>query len=228
MNKTILIVDDEKEIRELLRLYIEKDGYSVLQAENGLEALKQAASTRIDLAVIDIMMPELDGYQLIKGLRERSNLPIIIVSAKTENHEKILGLDLGADDYVTKPFDPLEVIARIKAQLRRYDGGTADSKSSLLTAGELNMDVSACTLSYGSGTIPLTATEFNIMKLFMQSPGRVYTKQQIYEAAWQEAAIVDDNTVMVAISKLRGKLPGESKVSIGTVRGLGYRLEVHT
>lgn len=226
MNKTILIVDDEKEIRELLRLYIEKDGYSVIQAENGLEALKQAASTRIDLAVIDIMMPELNGYQLIKGLRERSNLPIIIVSAKTENHEKILGLDLGADDYVTKPFHPLEVIARIKAQLRRYDGCATDSGAALLTVGELCMDVSACTLSFGRGTIPLTATEFNMMKLFMQSPGRVYTKQQIYEAAWQEAVIVDDNTVMVAISKLRNKLPDACAVSIGTVRGLGYRLEV--
>jgi DNA-binding response OmpR family regulator len=228
MNKTILIVDDEKEIRELLRLYIEKDGYSVIQAENGLEALKQAASARVDLAVIDIMMPELDGYQLIKGLRERSNLPIIIVSAKTENHEKILGLDLGADDYVTKPFDPLEVIARIKAQLRRYDVGALDFEAALLTSGELCMDVSACTLRSGSEIIPLTATEFNMMKLFMQSPGRVYTKQQIYEAAWQEAAIVDDNTVMVAISKLRGKLSKESTVSIGTVRGLGYRLEVRT
>ncbi len=227
MTKTILIVDDEKEIRELLRLYIEKDGYSVIQAENGLEALKLAAITRIDLAVIDIMMPELDGYQLIKGLRERSNLPIIVVSAKTENHEKILGLDLGADDYVTKPFDPLEVLARIKAQLRRYEGGPADSDTALLTAGELRLDVFACTLSLGNEIIPLTATEFNLMKLFMQSPGRVYTKQQIYEAAWQEAAIVDDNTVMVAISKLRSKLPDYSAVSIGTVRGLGYRLEVH-
>lgn len=228
MNKTILIVDDEKEIRELLRLYIEKDGYTVIQAKNGLEALKQAVSEQIDLAVIDIMMPELDGYQLIKALRERSNLPIIIVSAKTENHEKILGLDLGADDYVTKPFDPLEVIARIKAQLRRYDGGTADYEAHLLTAGELCMNVSTCTLSFGSATIPLTATEFNMMKLFMQSPGRVYTKQQIYEAAWQEAGIVDDNTVMVAISKLRGKIPKDGGISIGTVRGLGYRLEVHT
>ncbi|RDY29934.1 response regulator transcription factor [Lachnotalea glycerini] len=228
MNKTILIVDDEKEIRELLRLYLEKDGYFVIQAENGLEALKQAASARIDLAVIDIMMPELDGYQLIKGLRERSNLPIIIVSAKTENHEKILGLDLGADDYVTKPFDPLEVIARIKAQLRRYGAGTFTSEKELLTAGELCMNVSACTLTLGSEIIPLTATEFNMMKLFMQSLGRVFTKQQIYEAAWQESAIVDDNTVMVAISKLRGKLPENCAVSIGTVRGLGYRLEVRT
>ncbi|MDF2938543.1 MAG: LuxR family transcriptional regulator [Paenibacillaceae bacterium] len=227
MGKTVLIVDDEKEIRELLRLYIEKDGYSVIQAENGLEALKQAAAARIDLAVIDIMMPELDGYQLIKGLRARSKLPIIVVSAKTQNHEKILGLDLGADDYVTKPFDPLEVLARIKAQLRRYDGGAADSEAALLKAGQLCMDVSACTLTQGSGTLPLTATEFNIMKLLMQSPGRVYTKQQIYDAAWQEAAIVDDNTVMVAISKLRGKLPDDSAVAIGTVRGLGYRLEVH-
>jgi DNA-binding response OmpR family regulator len=228
MKKTILIVDDEKEIRELLRLYIEKDGYLVIQAENGLEALKQAASSRIDLAVIDIMMPELDGYQLIKSLREHSNFPIIVVSAKTENYEKILGLDLGADDYVTKPFDPLEVMARIKAQLRRYDSGVASLQDDLLSAGELCMDVSACTLSLGNRIIPLTATEFNMMKLFIQSPGRVYTKQQIYEAAWQEVAIVDDNTLMVAISKLRGKLPGDSRVSIGTVRGLGYRLEVHT
>ncbi len=228
MNKTILIVDDEKEIRELLRLYIEKDGYIVIQAENGLEALKQAASARIDLAVIDIMMPELDGYQLIRGLREHSNLPIIVVSAKTENHEKILGLDLGADDYVTKPFDPLEVTARIKAQLRRYDRDLAYPEAALLTAGRLCMDVCTCTLCFGNRTIPLTATEFNMMKLFMQSPGRVYTKQQIYEAAWQETAIVDDNTVMVAISKLRSKLPCDGAVSIGTVRGLGYRLEVHT
>jgi DNA-binding response OmpR family regulator len=227
MRKTILIVDDEKEIRELLRLYIEKDGYSVLQAENGLEALELALSVRIDLAVIDIMMPELNGYQLIKKWRERSNFPIIVVSAKSENHEKILGLDLGADDYVTKPFDPLEVIARIKAQLRRYNGSVENTEADLLTAGELCLDVSACTLSFGTGIIPLTATEYNIMKLFMQNPGRVYTKGQIYEAAWQEAAIVDDNTVMVAISKLRAKLPEDGAVSIGTVRGLGYRLEVH-
>lgn len=226
MSKTILVVDDEKEIRELLRLYIEKDGYTVLQAENGLEALKQAASARIDLAVVDIMMPELDGYQLIKGLRAHSNLPIIVVSAKTQNHEKILGLDLGADDYVAKPFDPLEIVARIKAQLRRYDGVAADAERVMLCAGGLSLDVTVCTLRFGAGIIPLTATEFNMMKLFMQQPGRVYTKQQIYDAAWQESAIVDDNTVMVAISKLRGKLPGDSAVSIGTVRGLGYRLEV--
>ena len=225
MNQTILIVDDEKEIRELLRLYIEKDGYSVIQAENGLEAIKQADSGQIDLAVIDIMMPELDGYQLIKALRERGNLPIIVLSAKTENHEKILGLDLGADDYVTKPFDPLEVLARIRARLRRHDAQTADAGAFILTAGGLKLDTSACILHFGSESIQLTATEFNMMKLFMQSPNRVFTKQQIYDAAWQEAAAVDDNTVMVAISKLRGKLPVDSGVSIGTVRGLGYRLE---
>ena len=198
----------------------------MIQAENGLEALKQAAFNRIDLAVIDIMMPELDGYQLVKSLRERSNLPIIIVSAKSENHEKILGLDLGADDYVTKPFDPLEVLARIKAQLRRNGGDSVDLETTLLTVSELCMNLSTCTLSFGNRTIPLTATEYHMMKLFMQSPGRVYPKQQLYEAAWQEAAVVDDNTVMVAISKLRGKLPADSGVSIGTVRGLGYRLEV--
>lgn len=225
MSKTILIVDDDKEIRELLRLYIENDGYAVLQAENGLEALKQADSKHIDLAVIDIMMPKLDGYGLIKALREHGNLPIIVVSAKTENHEKILGLDLGADDYVTKPFDPLEVAARIRARLRRHSEHLEDSDTQLLTLGGLTLDTSACTLYQGIEDISLTATEFNIMNLFMQSPGRVFTKQQIYEAVWQENAVADDNTVMVAISKLRGKLPPDCGVSIGTVRGLGYRLE---
>lgn len=226
MNQTILIVDDEKEIRELLRLYIEKDGYLVVQAENGLEALKQVGATPVDLAIIDIMMPELDGYQLIKALRESGDLPIIVVSAKTENHEKILGLDLGADDYVTKPFDPLEVVARIRARLRRHDAQHGGNGGSMLTSGGLVLNISACTLCSGDETIQLTATEYNMMKLFMQSPGRVYTKQQIYDAAWQETAAVDDNTVMVAISKLRGKLPGDCGASIGTVRGLGYRLEV--
>lgn len=223
MSQTILIVDDEKEIRELLRLYVEKEGFQVIQAENGIIALEKARSMPISLAVVDIMMPELDGYQLIKSLRKRENLPIIVVSAKTESHEKILGLDLGADDYVTKPFDPLEVVARIKAQLRRSANG--DPGALLLTAGELKLDISACTLYAGSKSISLTATEFNIMHLLMQSPGRVFTKQQIYDAAWQEGVEVDDNTVMVAISKLRSKLPDDGGAFIGTVRGLGYRLQ---
>ncbi len=222
MRKTILIVDDEKEIRELLRLYIEKDGFRVLQAENGLDAMRQVRSEPVDLAVIDIMMPELDGYGLIKALRERGDLPIIVVSAKTASHERILGLDLGADDYVTKPFDPLEVVARIRAGLRRHG---ADTGSDLLTAGALTLDVPSCKLCFGDEIIPLTATEFNLMKLFMRAPNRVFTKQQIYEAAWRNSSFVDDNTVMVAISKLRGKLPGGCGAVIGTVRGLGYRLE---
>ena len=226
MGQTILIADDEKEIRELLRLYIEKDGYAVIQAENGLEALELAGSAKIDLAVIDIMMPELDGYQLIKALRGRGDIPIIVVSAKTQNHEKILGLDLGADDYVTKPFDPLEVVARIRARLRRRGEQAAGSTARILTVGSLALDISACILNSGDESIQLTATEFNLMKLFMQSPGRVFTKRQIYEAAWQENAIADDNTVMVAISKLRGKLPEDCRAAIGAVRGLGYRLEV--
>lgn len=226
MNRTILIVDDEKEIRELLRLYLEKDGFTVVQAENGWMALEQAAAAHIDLAVIDIMMPELDGYQLMKKLRERSDLPILVVSAKTENHERILGLDLGADDYVVKPFDPLEVVARIKAQLRRYLGSAAAGPDAhLLTLGTLSLDTAACVLRCDGKTIQLTATEFGIMSLFMKAPGRVFTKQQIYEAAWQEGSIVDDNTVMVAISKLRGKIPAGCTAAIQTIRGLGYRLE---
>lgn len=227
MSHTILIVDDEKEIRELLRLYLEKDGYQVVQAENGRIALEKAASMQVDMAVIDIMMPELDGYQLIQGLREHSDIPILVVSAKTENHEKILGLDLGADDYVTKPFDPLEVMARIKAQLRRYAGSTvADPEAGKLIVGRLCLHIAGCTLQCGGEQIQLTATEFGMMKLFMGNPGRVYTKQQIYNAAWRENSFADDNTVMVAISKLRNKLPPDGDVTICTIRGLGYRLEV--
>lgn len=218
MKQTILIVDDEKEIRELLRLYIEKDGYAVVQAENGVDALEKANSAQIALAVVDIMMPQMDGYRLIEALRKRGDMPIIVVSAKSENYEKILGLDLGADDYMTKPFDPLEAVARIRAQLRRHGAPCA------LNVGGLTLDIAACTLSANGAAVPLTATEFNMMKLFMQSPGRVFTKQQIYSAAWLDAA-VDDNTVMVAISKLRAKLPAACGAAIGTVRGLGYRLE---
>lgn len=225
MNQTILVVDDEKEIRELLRLYIEKDGYSVIQAENGLNALEKIDSVQIDLAIVDIMMPEFDGYQLIKALRKRGNLPIIVLSAKTENHEKILGLDLGADDYVTKPFDPLEVVARIRARLRNYNAQMKDTDMTLLKIGNLVLDTSACTLYAGDEMIQLTATEYNMMKLFMQQPGHVYTKQQIYSAAWQDTVAVDDNTVMVAISKLRCKIPEECGAAIETIRGLGYRLE---
>jgi DNA-binding response OmpR family regulator len=224
VNQTILIVDDEKEIRELLRLYIENDGYSVVQAENGLEAIKLAGSADINLALIDIMMPKLDGYGLIKALRKQGDLPIIVVSAKTESHEKILGLDLGADDYVTKPFDPLEVVARIKARLRRRDGLPPGTE--VLTSGGLTLNTFACTLCFDGGDIPLTATEFNMMRLFMQNLGRVFTKQQIYENAWHDVSVADDNTVMVAISKLRGNLPNGCGAAIGTVRGLGYRLEV--
>lgn len=223
MGQTILIVDDEKEIRELLRLYIEKDGYRTLQAGNGIEALSLVETEGIDLVIVDIMMPELDGYGLIKALREHGSLPIIAVSAKTESHEKILGLDLGADDYITKPFDPLEVLARIRARLRRFPAESPGAE--MLTAGGLTLDTSACVLRCRGGAIALTAIEFSLMKHFMRNPGRVFTKQQLYEAAWQQTAVVDDNTVMVAISKLRGKLPLDCGASIGTVRGLGYRLE---
>lgn len=223
MNQTILVTDDEKEIRELLKLYLTKEGYSVVEAEDGWTALTQIAQMKIDLVIIDIMMPELDGYQLIKRLRKDNDIPIIVASAKTANYEKILGLDLGADDYVTKPFDPLEVVARVKAQLRRYTG---DTEAVIYKTGPFSLDTSTCMLSYGKQEISLTATEYNIMKLFMQSPGRVFTKQQIYDGAWPENVIVDDNTVMVAISKLRSKLPKEQGALIKTIRGLGYRLEV--
>lgn len=226
MNKTILLVDDEKEILELLRLYLEKDGYSVILAQNGAEALGKAKVSKPHLAVVDIMMPEMDGYQLIGHLRksETGDIPIIVLSAKGEAYERILGLDLGADDYVTKPFDPMEVLARIKAQLRRCKE-ICPKAEHILSLGRLRLDTDACQLLSENEEVSLTATEYRMMEMLMQNPGRVFTKQQIYETAWQENVVVDNNTVMVAISKLRGKLPLEAGVSITTIRGLGYRLE---
>lgn len=224
MNKNILIVDDEKGIRELLRLYLEMDGYTVMQAENGRDALEIIESSTPCLAVVDIMMPKMDGYELTRVLRERSDIPIIILSVKTESHEKILGLELGADDYMTKPFDPMELLARIKAQLRRYSSTAGEDTE--LSIGSMKLNTATCRLRCGETEIALTATEYNMINLFMGSPGRVFTKQQIYDAAWPGNSVVDDNTIMVAISKLRNKLPRDSAAIITTIRGLGYRLEV--
>lgn len=227
MKEHILIADDEKEILSLLRLYLENAGYRVSEALDGEAAYSLIQNEEFDLAILDIMMPKLNGYALIRRIREHNNLPIIILSAKNETTDKITGLGLGADDYIAKPFEGLEVIARVEACLRRFSRAKADISSgpSILTVRDLSLDTDACVLIKDGISIELTSIEYRILKLFMESPGRVFTKKQIYEAAWGEDYVVDDNNIMVYISKIREKLGERSGTSyIRTIRGLGYKL----
>ena len=227
MDTTILIADDEKEIRDLLRLYLENDGYTVVEAADGIAALEQMKKHTVDLAIVDIMMPGLNGHMLVKRIREINNLPILFLSAKSDPHDRILGLRLGADDYVTKPFNPLELCARVQAHLRRVRQFSAvqTERESKINIRDLILDTEQCLLTKDGVPVELTSTEFRIMRLFMENPGRVFTKQQIYEVGWNESSFVDDNSIMVCISKLRAKLGDEGGEYIKTIRGLGYRLE---
>ena len=234
----LLIADDEKEIRSLLRLYLENEGYLVDEAADGDEALQKLAGGEIHLCLLDIMMPKTDGFHVLQKLRETSRIPVIILSAKDADPEKILGLNLGADDYVVKPFNPLEVVARVKTNLRRWhainDGANASIRNG--TGGEarspevirhrdLTLDLDACCLYRGEERIDLTSVEFRIMTLFMEYPGKVFTRQQIFERGWGEDYAVADNNIMVCISKLRAKLSDDPGAYITTIRGLGYRME---
>ncbi len=228
MGYKILIADDEAEIRNVLHLYLEIDGYEVVEAENGLEALEKIRREQPDLVILDIMMPGLDGYRVLRNIREQNNIPVIMLSAKDTDADKILGLDLGADDYITKPFGPLEAVARVNSNIRRfYSLGARGDKKMLreLTVQDLRLDLEACVLYRGGEEIELTSVEFRIMKLFMEEPGKVFTKQQLYEQGWADEYLVSDNNIMVCISKLRAKLDKEGKEYIKTIRGLGYRME---
>ncbi len=233
MKYRILVAEDDQDIAELIKLYLENEDYEVVLAHDGLLAYEQTQKQEIDLAVVDIMIPKLSGYDLIKKIRENSNMPIIILSAKNLDSDKILGLDLGADDYLTKPFNPLELIARIKSNIRRYYrlGSQMDSaenrKSHIIKVGDLTLDEEAVTLKKGENIITITPTEYKMMLLFMKSPGKVFTKMQIYQAVNGECYVNDDNTLMVHISNLRDKIednPREPKY-IKNIRGIGYKIE---
>ena len=226
MQYTILVADDEKEIRELLRLYLENAQYQVIEAEDGQQALDILKREHIDLCLLDIMMPKVDGYHVLQEMRKFSNIPVMILSAKDADAEKILGLNLGADDYMTKPFNPLEAVARVNSNIRRfYALGTSAGQQEKLQVKDLTLDLEACELRRGEKIIDLTSVEYKIMELFMKHPGKVFTKQQIYEYGWGEEFIVADNNIMVCISKLRDKLAEDPSEYIKTIRGLGYRLE---
>lgn len=223
----ILIAEDEQDIRDLIELHLTMEGYDVFKAEDGLEALNILKNTPIDLAILDVMMPNLDGFSLLKDIRKSSEIPVIFLTARDEDTDKILGLGLGADDYMTKPFSPLELIARIQAQLRRYYK-YSDKKSRInFTIGDLVLDKEGCSISKGNNLLDFNAKEYKILELLMENPGRVYTKKQLYELVWKNTYYDDDNTIMVHISHIRDKIEDNprSPKYLKTIRGIGYKLE---
>lgn len=227
--KNILIVEDSQEIIDLIKIYLEQEEYFIYAARDGRIAVNLFEQEEIHLVILDIMLPELNGYEVIKRIRKISNVPVIILSAKNQDVDKILGLNLGADDYVAKPFNPLELVARINAQIRRfYDfGGSKEKQDEKVIIGELMLDQRECKLYKKNREIDLTYMEYKLLKLFMTEPGRVFTKAQIFELVWENEYYYTDNTVVVYISKLRDKIEDDSKNPqlIKTVRGLGYRFE---
>lgn len=229
MSKKILIAEDDLDIVGLLKLYLENDGYELVVATDGEEALEKALQDDVSLAILDIMMPKMNGYELTKRLRKVTQMPILILSAKNQDSEKILGLDLGADDYLTKPFNPLEVLARVRSLLRRsYEFNVENvEKNELITVGELTLDEDSKTISKNGENLIFTPTEYKILALLMKKPGRVFTKAQIFEDINGEYYQSDDNSLMVHIYRIREKIEEDSKnpIYVKTVRGLGYKIE---
>ena len=226
----ILVCDDDKEIVEAIEIYLTQEGYEVVKAYDGQEALKVLKETPIDLLVIDVMMPRLDGIRATLKIREENNIPIIILSAKSEDADKILGLNVGADDYVTKPFNPLELVARVKSQLRRYTslGSTVKNENeAIYTTGGLAINDDLKEVTVDGETVKLTPIEYNILLLLVKNQGKVFSIEQIYESIWNADAIGADNTVAVHIRHIREKIeinPNEPRY-LKVVWGVGYKIE---
>ena len=225
----ILICDDDRDIVSALDIYLTSEGYRTYKAYDGLEALKIVDQQDIQLVLLDVMMPGLDGIRTTAKLRESKNIPIILLTAKSEDSDKILGLNIGADDYITKPFNPIEVIARVKSQLRRYTtlGGREKIEDNVIRNGGIAMDDGAKSVTVDGESVSLTPIEYNILKLLLKSPGRVYSTSQIYEQVWNDPSLGSENTVAVHIRHLREKIeidPANPRY-IKVVWGLGYKME---
>lgn len=226
----ILVCDDDKEIVEAIDIYLTQEGYEVLKAYDGQEALKVLKANDVDLLVIDVMMPRLDGIRATLKIREENNIPIIILSAKSEDADKILGLNVGADDYVTKPFNPLELVARVKSQLRRFTqlGSTAkENNAAVYTTGGLSINDDLKEVTVDGEPVKLTPIEYNILLLLVRNQGKVFSIEQIYENIWNEDAIGADNTVAVHIRHIREKIEINPKDPryLKVVWGVGYKVE---
>lgn len=226
----VLVCDDDKEIVEAIEIYLTQEGYRVLKAYDGEQAIKLLETEDVNLLLLDVMMPKLDGIRATMKIREKHSIPIIILSAKSEDVDKILGLNVGADDYVTKPFNPLELLARVKSQLRRYTqlGGAAKAtEENVYEAGGLVLNDDLKQVTVDGEIVKLTPIEFKILRLMMKNQGRVFSISQIYESIWNEEAIGADNTVAVHIRHIREKIeinPKEPRY-LKVVWGIGYKIE---
>ncbi len=226
----ILVCDDDKEIAGAVEIYLKNEGYEVFTAYDGLEALKIVSEQPIHLILMDVMMPKLDGIRTTMKIREEKNIPIIMLSAKSEDYDKITGLNVGADDYITKPFNPLELVARVKSQLRRFTSlGSmdAETKEGIYRNGGLVVDDNEKTVTVDGEQVTLTPTEFGILKLLIQNAGKVFSIEQIYEHVWNEPAYNPENTVAVHIRRIREKIeinPKNPKY-LKVVWGIGYKIE---
>lgn len=224
----ILVVDDELEILNLLGKYLEREGYKVDTASDGEEALSVFRRRKYDLIILDVMMPKIDGIEVCKRLRNRTNVPIIMLTAKDDEIDKVLGLRIGADDYITKPFSMKEFVARINAHLRRYftlSSGLAFQNDSVIVFNDLRIDLKGYSVHRGTKELQLTAKEFELLKFLANNPHQVFTKAQIFKNVWNDTYIEDDNTVMVYIRRLRKKIEvnPEKPKFIQTVWGIGYK-----
>jgi len=224
----ILVVDDDPEIRDVIHVYLRNEGHAVLEAADGADALDALARHQVDLVILDVMMPRMDGIKACMRIREKSAVPIIMLSAKEGDIDKIMGLTTGADDYVTKPFNPMELIARVKAQLRRQNMLTVkDARQDSITIRELAIDATKHLVSIRGQEVQLTPLEFSILNLLASRPGQVFSADTIYESVWKERIGYSDNTVMVHIRNLREKLELNPKKPeyIKTVWGVGYKMD---
>ncbi len=229
MQPAILIVDDDRDIVRALSLLLEKQGYRIYTAYNGLEALDVVATTPLHLILLDIMMPSLDGLSAMMRIRNTKNIPIILLSAKTEDSDKILGLSMGADDYIAKPYNPDELVARVAAQLRRYLrlGSVGEQPGDTMTVGDLVYYKEEKRLTVRGEAVHLTSTELRIVELLMSTPGRIYSAEEIYERVWNEPSYSCENTVMVHIRRIREKIelnPREPDY-LKVVWGIGYKID---
>lgn len=226
----ILVCDDDKEIVGAIEIYLKNEGYQVYKAYDGLEALNVVEKEEIHLILMDIMMPKLDGMRATMRIREENNIPIIMLSAKSEDYDKITGLNVGADDYITKPFNPLELIARVKSQLRRYTSlGSMEKKSDVYRSGGLVVDDAQKCVTLDGEQVPVTPIEYGILKLLTANAGKVFSMEQIYEAVWKEPAYNPENTVAVHVRRIREKIEINPKDPryLKVVWGIGYKIEKH-
>jgi len=223
----ILIVEDEQDIRELLEIHLSKEGYKIFTAADGVQALNIFEEKDIDIALLDVMIPEINGFNVLKKIRESSEIPVIFITAREEESDKILGLGLGADDYVIKPFSPIEIIARVKAQLRRYYKYSNKTHKTGIVIGELMLDKESCGIYKNNIEVALNPKEYRLLEFILENPGKVYTKKQLYEIVWKNSYYGDSNTIMVHISHIREKIEVDPKNPkyLKTIRGIGYKME---